>query len=144
MGWTKSKHLTSWIWLYWWTTIVITLTTDSGLRISGYQRVRFQDKHIGARAGSRDIGFASLGHELIGFQDNLVRLSNLICLCFRKQLGELDYWTIMLERLLGERVWNSINPFAGHRCVTNELIMELLVTDHQAGDRGTLMDICGD
>ena len=43
------------------------------------------------------------------------------------------------------RVWNSINPFAGHRCVTNELtIMELLVTDHQAGDRGTLMDICGD
>ena len=50
----------------------------------------------------------------------------------------------MLERFLGQRIWNSINPFAGHRCVTNELIMELLVTDHQAGDRGTLMDICGD
>ena len=61
-----------------------------------------------------------------------------------KQLGELDYWTIMLERLLGQRVSNSVNPFAGHRCVTNELTMELLVTDHQAGDRGTLMDICGD
>ena len=39
---------------------------------------------------------------------------------------------------------HSINPFVGHRCVTNELIMELLETDHQAGDRGTLMDICGD